>query len=75
MTKLMSEQMRKRWADPEWAARQRKLISDAMHASTRISEAQQNRRRVEAEERQPQARPQPWRPGEPKPDWLKRGTR
>ena len=65
----MSEAMKRRWADPEWRARQRKKISEGLSGSGWVSEA--------ARKRRPKAKyqddTQPWKPGDPKPDWLRRG--
>lgn len=67
----ISEAMKKRWADPAWANRQRLLVSQGLLNSNR----QIGRPPKESRWDEPDpARPQPWKPGDPKPDFLKRGA-
>jgi hypothetical protein len=76
VSKLMSEAMRKRWADPEWKARQRKAITKGMLASPHVAEAASKAAKTRAMKRIAQvSETQPWKPGDPKPDWLRRAGR
>jgi hypothetical protein len=76
MSALMSEAMRKRWADPEWKARQRKAISKGLLASPHVEEAARKAAKTRAMKRiartQSQSETPPWKPGDPKPEWLRR---
>lgn len=66
----ISETMRKRWSDPEWAARQRDKISKGLLRSERaIGRPPKTARWDEAQEAR-----QPWKPGDPKPQFLKRAN-
>lgn len=65
----VSEAMRSRWADPEWANAQRLKISMGLLNSNR----QVGRPRKETVLADAPASRQPWKPGDPKPDWLKKG--
>lgn len=64
----MAEAAKKRWADPEWAKRQRERISAGLLNSTRPIGRPRACDNVETQTTQP------WKPGDPKPEWLRRGT-
>lgn len=66
----VSEAMRKRWSDPEWAARQRQKISKGLLNSERAIGRPRN---ASAWSDTPEPR-QPWKPGDPKPQFLKRAV-
>jgi hypothetical protein len=74
MTKAMSEAMRQRWADPEWKARQRKLITKGLLSSPHMAEAARKAAQTRAKKRLAavEEQQQPWKPGDPKPEWLRR---
>ena len=66
----VSEAMRKRWSDPEWAQRQRAKISSGLLNSERAIGRPRHKSIWEAA---PEDR-QPWKPGDPKPQFLKRAN-
>lgn len=65
-----AEAMRKRWSDPEWANKQRLKISEGLLNSTR----QIGRPRNDSLWADPHEARQPWKPGDPKPQFLKRAS-
>lgn len=66
----VADAMRKRWNDPEWAAQQRERISRGLLNSNRqIGRPPKQERWDDAHEAR-----QPWKPGDPKPQFLKRGA-
>lgn len=67
---VVAESMRKRWADPEWAARQRVKISQGLLKSERAIGRPPRQERWD----EPIEARQPWKPGDPKPAFLKRGA-
>lgn len=69
----ISETMRQRWADPEWAAQQRLKISKGLLRSERAVGRPPKQARWD-ETVISEDRPQPWKPGDPKPQFLKRGA-
>ena len=67
----LAEAMRKRWANPEWANVQRERISAGLLTSKRtIGRPRNDSVWADAPEQR-----QPWKPGDPKPQWLSRGQR
>ena len=66
----MASLMRQRWNNPEWAAKQREKISAGLLNSERaIGRPRKSNAWTEPEEQR-----QPWKPGDPKPQFLKRAN-
>lgn len=75
MNAIRQQMMRKRWADPEWKARQRKLISQGLLSSPHVAEAARRAAETRRLNRAGEAPEHtPWKPGDPKPDWLRRSA-
>lgn len=74
MSRIMSEAMKRRWADPEWKARQRRLISKGLYESQHFKDAmvEVGRRKAakNAAVKQQHSPAQPYRPGiDRRPTW------